>query len=158
TARPPDATFPAKLRGVLEKALEKEPADRYQSMREMVVDLRRAIRVGETESGMHEMHPRPAIKRWLGVAVVAVVITVGVVAGGLYRNRRSSAPPMPARREYTQLTSFVDSVVSPALSPDGRMLTFIRGDSTFVGIGEIYVQVLPNGEPVQLTHDGTQKM
>jgi serine/threonine protein kinase len=156
TARPLDATFPTKLRGVLEKALEKEPSDRYQSMREMVVDLRRAIRVGETESGMHEIHPRQAIKRWLPVAVV--VITFGVVAGPLYMNRRSSVPPVAARREYTQLTSFVDSVVSPALSPDGRMLTFIRGDSTFVGIGEIYVQVLPNGEPVQLTHDGTQKM
>ena len=32
------------LRGVVEKALEKDPADRYQSMREMVVDLRRLMR------------------------------------------------------------------------------------------------------------------
>jgi serine/threonine protein kinase len=35
-----DAIPPA-LRNIVEKALEKEPADRYQSMREMVVDLRR---------------------------------------------------------------------------------------------------------------------
>jgi Tol biopolymer transport system component len=38
------------------------------------------------------------------------------------------------------------------------MLTFIRGGSTFVGRGEIYVQLLPGGEPVALTHDGVQKM
>jgi serine/threonine protein kinase/Tfp pilus assembly protein PilF len=35
---------PAALRAVVEKALEKDPADRYQSMRELVVDLRRLLR------------------------------------------------------------------------------------------------------------------
>ena len=38
------------------------------------------------------------------------------------------------------------------------MLAFIRGDSTFAGPGEVYVKLLPNGEPVQLTHDGLSKM
>ena len=43
------ADVPAALRGIVEKALEKEPVKRYQSMREMVVDLRRLIRQsGET--------------------------------------------------------------------------------------------------------------
>jgi eukaryotic-like serine/threonine-protein kinase len=35
---------PASLRAVVEKALEKDPGDRYQPMREMVVDLRRLTR------------------------------------------------------------------------------------------------------------------
>jgi Tol biopolymer transport system component len=38
------------------------------------------------------------------------------------------------------------------------MLTFIRGTETFAGRGEIYVRMLPNGDPVQLTNDGTVKM
>ena len=38
------------------------------------------------------------------------------------------------------------------------MLAFIRGDNSFMGSGEIYVQLLPSGEPVQLTHDGKLKM
>ena len=37
-------TFRCALRMVVEKALEKDPAERYQSMREMVVDLRRLTR------------------------------------------------------------------------------------------------------------------
>jgi serine/threonine protein kinase len=37
-------TVPAALRAVVEKALEKDPAARYQSMRELVVDLRRLVR------------------------------------------------------------------------------------------------------------------
>ena len=38
------------------------------------------------------------------------------------------------------------------------MVAFIRGDSTFIGHGQIYVKMLPDGESVQLTHDGLNKM
>ena len=34
------------------------------------------------------------------------------------------------------------------------MLAFIRGESAFGGaLGQLYVKLLPDGEPVQLTHD-----
>src|SRR5262245_47566253 len=42
--QPLPARVPIGLRLVVEKALEKDPADRFQSMREMVVDLRREAR------------------------------------------------------------------------------------------------------------------
>jgi Tol biopolymer transport system component len=38
------------------------------------------------------------------------------------------------------------------------MLTFIRGESTFSGPGQIYVKLLPDGDPVQLTNDTSDKM
>ena len=38
------------------------------------------------------------------------------------------------------------------------MLAFIRGASTFYGPGDIYVKLLPDGEPVPLTHDGASKV
>ena len=38
------------------------------------------------------------------------------------------------------------------------MLTFIRGESTFYGPGQVYVKLLPDGEPVQLTQDDLDKM
>jgi hypothetical protein len=38
------------------------------------------------------------------------------------------------------------------------MLTFIRGSNSFFGPGQIYVKFLPDGQPVQLTHDATQKL
>jgi serine/threonine protein kinase len=43
-AEPLPAHVPIGLRLVVEKALEKDPADRFQSMRELVVDLRRETR------------------------------------------------------------------------------------------------------------------
>ena len=38
------------------------------------------------------------------------------------------------------------------------MLTFVRGPDTFLTPGEIFVKMLPDGEAVQLTHDGARKM
>jgi Tol biopolymer transport system component len=38
------------------------------------------------------------------------------------------------------------------------MLTFIRGPSTFFGPGQVYVRLLPDGNPVQLTNDSLNKM
>lgn len=47
-AEPLRETVPLPLRIIVEKALEKDPADRYQSMRDVVVDLRRAGRESAT--------------------------------------------------------------------------------------------------------------
>jgi Tol biopolymer transport system component len=38
------------------------------------------------------------------------------------------------------------------------MLAFVRSPSTFYALGQIYVKKLPDGEPVQLTHDALMKM
>ncbi len=44
-------TVPAPLRAIVAKALEPEPADRYQTMRDLVVDLRRLVRRSGLEDG-----------------------------------------------------------------------------------------------------------
>jgi Tol biopolymer transport system component len=38
------------------------------------------------------------------------------------------------------------------------MLAFVRGNYTFFGPGQVYIKMLPDGQPVQLTHDGLDKM
>jgi DNA-binding winged helix-turn-helix (wHTH) protein/Tol biopolymer transport system component len=89
-------------------------------------------------------------RRWfLLLTAAAVVVALGVV----WRVR----PGLPDRSQWVQLTNLPDSVSQPALSPDGRMLAFIRGYSTHVGPGQVYVKILPDGEPVQLTHDNALK-
>jgi hypothetical protein len=79
-----------------------------------------------------------------------------LVAGIVVWMRGSSRPAV--RAEWVQLTSFPDSVTQPALSPDGRMLTFIRGPGSFQTSGQIYLKLLPDGEPKQLTEDHLRKM
>jgi Tol biopolymer transport system component len=89
-----------------------------------------------------------------GFAALAVLAAIGAAAWVL--RERHAATPRPA--EWQQLTNFTDSVTQPALSPDGRFLTFVRGPDTFFTPGQVYVKLLPDGEPVQLTHDDRLKM
>lgn len=58
---------------------------------------------------------------------------------------------------YTQVTNFTDSAVAPALSPDGRMVAFFRSGDWLPSPDQIYVKVLPIGQPVQLTQDPRPK-
>jgi len=150
--------IPQDLGRVIDKALEKDREVRYQHASELRADLKRLRR--DTTSGKTEVldggEASPAgRKKTYAVlaAVTAVALLIGVV---LYRSRMHSGPT--ASPEWVQLTNFVDSATSPALSPDGRMLVFLRGPSTFAGKSEVYLKMLPGGEPVALTHDGTAKM
>ncbi len=148
--------LPPELERIIDKALEKDRDIRTQTAAEIRADLKRLQR--QTDSGRSTAAaPTPPVRRssfrvGLAIAVTLLAVLAAVV---LFRWRTS---PAPSRIEWTQLTNFTDSATSPGLSLDGRMLTFIRGPSTFFGPGQIYVKMLPDGHPVQLTRDNTQKM
>ena len=127
-------------------------------MKDLSIDLRRL----KNESESARLPAAPVTPPSTGLRSLPTIIAacglVALLAGGgwlLFRFRQPAASP---RLEYAQLTNFADSATSPALSPDGRTLAFIRGTETFAGPGDIYVKLLPDGEPVQLTHDGKNKM
>jgi DNA-binding winged helix-turn-helix (wHTH) protein/WD40 repeat protein len=94
----------------------------------------------------------PRARRWLPLVAGAVAV-VAAAAIMLHLSSRSH----PAAVTYTQLTDFVDSATTPVLSPDGHMLAFVRGGSTFMSAGEIYVKILPDGEARPLSHDSRLK-
>ena len=142
--------IPEPLRELVMRALEKDPADRFPSMREFLAALRSAQRTSGQVAA-------PSVRRrtWRATAGVAALAVAGAASAFLWWPKRDSPNP---HLDYVPLTRFADSAVAPALSPDGRMLAFIRGTSTFWGRGDVYVRLLPDGEPVQLTHDGAAKM
>ena len=86
----------------------------------------------------------------LNIAVAAIIL-LAIGASGMLLIQ----PTFPARKElaYEQITNFPDAAVSPALSPDGRMLAFLRSSDWFLTPEPIYIKLLPDGEPVQLTRD-----
>ncbi len=152
----PDS-FPARvalsLQSVTQRCLAKEPEQRYQRASE--------VRAALETIGFQAPTMAPAahpLRRWgpVGAGVLAVLL-LGLGAFEFLRPKQSEPPPA-SQESWTQLTDFADSAVSPALSPDGRILAFVRGADTFIGAGQIYAKVLPDGEPVQLTHDDMDKM
>jgi DNA-binding winged helix-turn-helix (wHTH) protein/Tol biopolymer transport system component len=90
--------------------------------------------------------------RWLLFAAGGLTICAAIGVAVYFSFRAH-----PAVVEYTQLTDFTDSATTPALSPDGHILAFIRGDSSFMSAGQIYVKMLPDGEARPLTNDARVK-
>ena len=156
--------LPPELERIIDKALEKDRNLRYQHVADLRTDLERLRR--DSSSGYHRLPsaaeaPAPSIatpKRGSRIALSAVVaiLLLGCGAGAWWFYRSSHSNPPPST-EWQQLTFFTDSAVYPTLSPDGRMLAFIRGSNSFIGAGQVYVKLLPSGEPVQLTHDERRK-
>ena len=147
-----------KLEEIINKALEKDRKLRYQNAADIRIDLQRLKRDSDsTRASAAAISPvRPAIRRFaLPLVAAAIALTfIAVVAGYFFiRHSRQSAS---VGNNWEQLTFFTDSAVYPTLSPDGR--AFIRGNDAFFGPGQVYVKFLPDGEPVQLTHDSTQKI
>ena len=168
--REPPASFPSnvplRLQAVIQRCLSKEREHRYQRASEVYAALETiaadVLPSTAPQPGLGPVvAPQPARSRLLKSFAIAgaAVILIGAAWGGyqLFRSK-SAAGPSASSAAWVQLTDFADSAVSPALSPDGKMLTFIRGNSTFFGQGEIEAKVLPNGDAVQLTHDGRLKM
>ena len=166
--------LPQRLEEIIHRALEKDRNLRFQNAADLGVELQRVKR--DSSSGhSHKTVPAPAEQitqtpqssaalqasqnhktRNIFLVVAAVLLLAAGTAAFLHFH---TSPGVPASsNNWTQLTFFTDSVVSPALSPDGKMLAFIHGDDPFFGAGQIMVKILPDGQPAQLTHDALLKM
>jgi serine/threonine-protein kinase len=73
-------TVPQSLRRIVEKALERLPDQRYQSMREMLADLRLVSKAGAAELSVTAMPPGDRRRRLVisGAAVLAIALVAGV--------------------------------------------------------------------------------
>jgi serine/threonine protein kinase/Tol biopolymer transport system component len=158
TPQPLSAEIPVGLRAVVEKALEKDPAHRYQSMREMVVDLRRAERDSSSHGsapGLARRMPRRGRPLKFALAAGAAVLLLILLAAGaawmLHRAGNNSAMPGPVT-QITPVTSYLGDELEPALSPDGSQVAFSwngeKGDNR-----DIYVKQIGGQTPLRLTQD-----
>jgi len=94
--------------------------------------------------------PRWKALGWYAGAVACIALVLGGTA--LYRSRQD-----PPEVQYAKLTDLTDSAVAPALSHDGRLVAFIRGDKGFLSTDQIYVKMLPDGEARRVTDDDRPK-
>ena len=149
--RPLEVDAPLALTMAVEKALEKDPAERYQTMREFVVDLRRLARRRSEEvplSATTFPSRLPASTRWRWVLVPAALL-VGGIGGWMLRTSFVRPSPSPTV-QLQRLTELVGIEEAPALSPDGKTVAFV---SVAGGKRQIWVRLLAGGTPLVLTSD-----
>src|SRR6202046_4332278 len=165
--------LPAKLEEIIDRAMEKDRNLRYQHASDLRAELQRLKRdstsgrsyvssVGKAElaapglqAGASGAMQNGARRKHYYAAAAILVLALAAGAFFLYRTLRKSPP---ASKDWEQPTFFTASAVYPALSPDGRRLAFIRGSNSFFGPGQVCVKFLPDGQPVELTHDASQKL
>jgi Tol biopolymer transport system component len=137
-----DPPVPGAVASLVGRCLEKQPADRFQSCR----DLGFAIEVALAHAGNGPNAPRPA--RSANVAWLAVVALLGIagVAATAWSLRPSPRLVLVPR----QITTGPGWAAEPALSPDGSLVAFV---STRGSGADLWVTDVKGGEPLRLTDD-----
>ena len=145
--------IPATYRTMVEKALEKNPAERYQSMREIVVDLKRAQRPGSAVPPfphIGDMHlslktapiPGQIHRSWLAWGAVGVCLLAFAVLSLIHFRER----PLVSAPVQFQISSpgSMPQGAAFAVSPDGRHLVFAAAGSD--GVARLWIRDLESLE------------
>jgi Tol biopolymer transport system component len=169
----PDA--PAELVRIVTKALRKNREERYQSVKELLLDLKS---LKEELDFQAKLQPRSEtreiktaastathslsgnVQRTTAAAVFAVAALTLIVAVGsialykLFNARQPQPPELPQVLRTSQVTFSPGLDAFPALSPDGKSVAYSSNQN---GSFEIYLkQLAPGGGELQLTNDGQQ--
>jgi dipeptidyl aminopeptidase/acylaminoacyl peptidase len=111
---------PELLRIVVDKTLEKEPGDRYQTMQDLAADLKRVTRRGSSSAvTATSAAPRRAGLPWLVAAAFALALASTIAAALFWRPTR----PVPRAMQFE--IDVPGYLRSPALSRDGTMLAYV---------------------------------
>ena len=136
--------LPFALRMIVEKALEKDPADRYQTMRDLVVDLRRVSRQAEDEPPSRPA-PKPRRASWIWPAAAVIALGAGLAGYWLRSPDPAERNPLTGAK-FTRLTDF--DGLEAEISPDGKFVAFLSDrDGPF----DIFVTQVGTGNFVNLT-------
>jgi Tol biopolymer transport system component/predicted Ser/Thr protein kinase len=151
--QPLSATLPAAIRNIVEKSLEPDPADRYQTIRDMVVDLRRVLRTMSSGIGGAAAVPvKTKSNRWVALVAAAALLIGSAIGVGLSRFGHGASGtrwnnPLE-RATFTRLTDFPGVETDAAISPDGQFVAFLSDRD---GPLDVWILHIGSGQFLNLT-------
>ncbi len=164
---------PAELRRTIRRCLAKEPERRFQSMKDVAIELAEIVeefeqlsiassRVSASSSGSGPAAipaaASPASSRWRAAAAVGAVALIGalVFAGYHWRQGRAGGTGVVSfeSMKIRPLTSSGHVFRTPAISPDGKYVAYVtRDDQGFA----LWMRQVATGSDVRiLPHQPTQ--
>lgn len=161
---------PAELDRIVRRCLAKDPEERYQTIKDVAIELRSVRREMEDQPGPAESPPlplssgtthidretatevirttitaKPALWRSWPVITISLALFAGLVASYFFfrKQDRLFTPP-----QQQLISTFAGSHRSASFSPDGKRIAFINDVND---VSQVWIKGLPEGEPKQLT-------
>ncbi|RPJ84719.1 MAG: serine/threonine-protein kinase, partial [Acidobacteria bacterium] len=143
---------PKEFERIVEKCLEKDREQRYQTAGELLVDLRELKRV--IDSGAHPASSQAAFRPAVTWAVLlSSVLLIGALVYWLLYGRVGPETAGQIPLAYVPLTSYPGSESFPSFSPDGTLIAF-DWDGEKPGNKDIYIKQLHSDGYSRLTDYG----
>ena len=151
-AEPLPPAVPAAFRWIVEQLLSKEPADRYDSTRDLYRELRKVRdRLSESTSAsavaaVQVAAPQRTRRNWLAFALIAALLALAVALGVLFLTPK---PHNAANDIYTPIETSLENPSDPSWSPDGKSFTY---SAIFEGKRQVFVRYLNATLSTRLTN------
>jgi serine/threonine protein kinase/Tol biopolymer transport system component len=147
---PLPAKLPAPLRWIIERCLSKEPEQRYESSRDLFLELRTLRDHLADASQTHEAiaaGAAPRRRRWAPPAMFAAGSLLTAAAILLVGSRE----PPPAELKFTPLSFEQGGQGRPVWSPDSRAVAYAAQSRINNNLSDLYVRNLDSPVPTLLT-------
>lgn len=141
---PPVADVSPALQDILDKALAKDPEDRYQSAADFALDLRRLKRIKPPTPDAVSRKSRVPVAAWLGIPAV---LLLGYLS---YRLLNQPKPPEVKAFRLTPVTTDKGYEGDACFFPDGETIAYV---SNRTGNFDVFLRQVSGGPDVNLTND-----
>ncbi|HVD60583.1 MAG TPA: protein kinase [Gemmatimonadaceae bacterium] len=140
--------LPPGLAAIIMRCIEKRPADRWQSAKELYDALEPYVMSSGASAPIQAIQRKPF--QWTPQRIAVAAGIVGLIATALIA---STIAFRGNRQAYVtgntkQVTNLAGMEIHPAISPDGRMIAYVAGDPAKT---QLFVRQLSGGRAIALT-------